>query len=141
MTTIETYKHSIPIQIRFSDMDALSHVNNSFYSQYYDVGRIHYFKKVMDQKLVWTDITVVIVHIEIDFISPIFQGDEIYVETKLYSFGNKSMKMHQQIIDKASKEIKSKCITILSGFDRKTNTSIKIPQEFKDKFLEFEHQY
>lgn len=120
-------------------MDALSHVNNSFYSQYYDVGRIHYFEKVMQQKLIWTDITVVIVHIEIDFISPILQGDEIYVETKLHSFGEKSMKMHQQIIDKNTSTIKSKCTTILSGFDRNTNTSIKIPQKFKDNFLEFEH--
>lgn len=135
----ETYKHSIPIQIRFSDIDALSHVNNSYHSQYYDIGRIHYFEKVMNKKIDWTDIVVVIVHIEIDFISPIFQADNLYVETKLFSFGEKSMKMYQQLIDKTTRLTKSKCTTILSGFDRKTNISAKIPQDFKEKFLEFEN--
>lgn len=138
LTTKETYKHSIPIQIRFSDIDALSHVNNSFHSQYYDLGRIHYFEEVMKEKINWTEIVVVIVHIEIDFISPILQADNIDVETKLFSFGEKSMKMHQQLIDNKTGIIKSKCTTILSGFNSRTNTSVKIPEDFKTKFLEFE---
>lgn len=135
----ETYKHSIPIQIRFSDIDALSHVNNSYHSQYYDIGRIHYFEKVMNKKIDWTDIVVVIVHIEIDFISPILQADNLFVETKLFSFGEKSMKMYQQLIDKTTGITKSSCTTILSGFDSKTNISAKIPEDFKKKFLEFEN--
>ena len=140
LTTIENYKHSIPIQIRFSDIDALSHVNNSFFAQYYDVGRIYYFEDVMKEKIDWTEIVVVIVNIEINFISPILQGDDIYVESKLTNFGNKSMKMEQRLIDKKTGIVKSNCKTILSGFDRLTNTSIKIPEEFKTKFLEYEQE-
>lgn len=138
LTTIENYKHSTPIQIRFSDIDALSHVNNSFHAQYYDIGRINYFEDVMGRKIDWAEIVVVIVHIEIDFISPIIQGDDIYVETKLISFGNKSMKMNQRLIQKSTKIVKSNCKTILSGFDRLNNSSIKIPEDFKTKFLEYE---
>ena len=91
----------------------------------------------MGKKIDWTDIVVVIVHIEIDFISPILQGDDIYVETKLFSFGEKSMKTHQQLIDKETGIVKSKCTTILSGFDNKTNQSAKIPEEFKEIFIAF----
>lgn len=138
LTTIETYKHSTPIQIRFSDVDALGHVNNSFHAQYYDIGRINYFEEVMGRKIDWSEIVVVIVHIEIDFISPIIQGDDIYVETKLISFGNKSMKMNQRLIQKSTQIVKSNCKTVLSGFDRINNTSIKIPEDFKAKFLEYE---
>jgi len=139
LTTKETYKHSIPIQIRFSDIDALSHVNNSFHAQYYDVGRINYFQEVMKQKIEWSNIVVVIVHIDIDFISPILQGDNIYVETKFFSFGKKSMKMHQQLIEKTTGITKSKCTTILSGYDNKANISAIIPENFKKKFLAFEN--
>ena len=45
----------------------------------------------MKEKIDWTEIVVVIVNIEINFISPILQGDDIYVESKLTNFGNKSM--------------------------------------------------
>lgn len=133
------YKHSIPIQIRFSDMDALRHVNNSYHSQYYDLGRINYFEAVMGQTIDWTGILVVIVHIEIDFFIPIVQGDKINVESKLISFGNKSMKMRQRLIDISTNQVKSECITILSGYDKKTNQSAEIPQEFKDMFTNYEN--
>ena len=71
----------MPIQIRFSDLDALNHVNNSYHSQYFDVGRINYFEAVMGSKVDWSKIMVVIVHIEIDILEPIIQGDKINVET------------------------------------------------------------
>ncbi|MDR0972047.1 MAG: acyl-CoA thioesterase [Bacteroidales bacterium] len=132
--------HKIPIQIRFSDMDALGHVNNSFYAQYYDVGRINYFEDVLGGKLNWSDVTLVIVHIEIDFIHPICQGDEVYVQSSFLKFGEKSMKMYQRIVDKKTNEIKSKCTTILSGFNRKNNSSEIIPEELKEKFISYQEK-
>ncbi len=134
------YRHSIPIQIRFSDMDALRHVNNSYHSQYYDVGRINYFEAVMGRTIDWSEILVVIVHIEIDFFAPILQGNNINVESKLISFGNKSMKMHQRLIDISTNQVKSECTTILSGYDKESNQSIQIPQEFKDIFTSYESE-
>jgi acyl-CoA thioester hydrolase len=128
----------MPIQIRFSDLDALNHVNNSYHSQYFDVGRINYFEAVMGSKVDWSKIMVVIVHIEIDFLEPILQGDKINVETKIISFGNKSMKMLQRLVDSQTGNIKSICQTILSGYNHSNNSSMVIPEEFKSIFLEFE---
>jgi acyl-CoA thioester hydrolase len=137
---IHKYNHSMPIQIRFSDLDALNHVNNSYHSQYFDVGRINYFEAVMGSKVDWSKIMVVIVHIEIDFLSPILQGDNINVETKLISFGTKSMKMQQRLVDSQTGNVKSICQTILSGFDHLSNSSMVIPEEFKTIFFEFEKE-
>lgn len=136
----DKFKHSIPVQIRFSDLDSLNHVNNSFHSQYFDVGRINYFEAVMGSKIDWSKIKVVIVHIEIDFLEPIFQGDKINVESKIISFGNKSMKMLQRIVDIQTGNVKSICETILSGFKHSTNSSMVIPEEFKSIFWKFEKE-
>jgi acyl-CoA thioester hydrolase len=131
------YKHREPIQIRFSDVDPLNHVNNSCLFQYYDIGRINYFEAVMG-KLNWSEVVVVIVHLEADFKIPILKNDRIVVETRLEKFGNKSMSMQQRIVDVESGLIKSTCKTILSGFDKISSTSILIPEDFKQRFLAFE---
>jgi acyl-CoA thioester hydrolase len=133
------FNHSIPIQIRFSDLDALNHVNNGFQCQYFDVGRIHYFRDALKRDIDWSKEFVVLVHIDIDFLSPIMEKDKIFVESKLIEFGKKSMKMYQRIIDKENNIIKSTCYGILSGFDRDKNCSIPIPDEFKQAFIDYEH--
>ena len=39
-------KHSVPVQLRFNDTDALGHVNNSTYFSFYDLGKSEYFAAV-----------------------------------------------------------------------------------------------
>lgn len=131
------YKVSLKVQIRFSDLDALNHVNNSFQSQYYDLGRIDYFEKVMGRELDWSKVVVVIVHTENNFFSSIVQGEEIFVESKLVKFGNRSMTMNQRLVDSKG-VVKGTCRTILAGFNRDTNASAPIEEDFKRRFLEFE---
>lgn len=133
----DVYKFRLEVQIRFSDLDALNHVNNSFQAQYYDLGRINYFERVMGEQLSWSDITVVIVNTETNFFIPIMQGEKIYVETKLVRFGNKSMITHQRLIDDKG-VVKGTCKTVLAGFDKRTNSSAQIDENFKRRFLDFE---
>src|SRR5574344_1611793 len=105
------FKHKVPIQIRFSDIDAVNHVNNSIISQYYDVGRIQYFEAVLGINFKWADVLAVVVYTENNFYSSINQDDNIYVETKLIRFGNKSMEMFQQIVEEQTGKVKSTCKT------------------------------
>lgn len=36
MTEQTTFRHSVPVQLRFNDLDPLGHVNNSVYFTFYD---------------------------------------------------------------------------------------------------------
>lgn len=133
----DSYKVSLRIQVRFSDLDPVNHVNNSFQFQYYDLGRIDYFEKVMGRELDWSKLVVVIVHTENNFFSPIVQGEEIFVESKVVKFGNRSMTMNQRLVNSQGM-VKGTCRTILAGFDRSSNLSAPIEEDFKRRFLEFE---
>lgn len=125
------------MQIRFSDIDPLNHVNNSCIFQYYDVGRIHYLTDVLQESLKWSETTIVIVHIDADFLNPILQNDNIEVQTRISRIGNKSVTISQRIIDDKGL-IKSTCVSIMSGFDRQKGQSTLIPQDFKQRFLDYE---
>ncbi len=131
------FKHRVPIQIRFNDVDALGHVNNAVQSSYYDVGRIHYFQDIENTKLNWKDPRLVVVHVELNFMHSIRMHDEIWVESKIYQFGNKSLRMIQRIIDK-NNQVKSTCNSILSGYDIVNDTSLPISEAMKQAVNNYE---
>ena len=35
------------IQVRFSDLDVLGHVNNTIYFSYFELARVHYFRELL----------------------------------------------------------------------------------------------
>lgn len=47
------FKHVTPLQLRFSDLDRLGHVNNVIYLTYFELGRINYFNAVYKEKINW----------------------------------------------------------------------------------------
>ncbi len=135
----QKFLHQTHIQMRFSDLDALNHVNNGFQMHYFDVGRIQYFSDILQREIDWTKDFLVLVHLEIDFLTPIEMSMDIYVQTKTIGFGQKSMRMFQRIIDKNTMEVKSTCFSVLSGFNRQKQISEPLPKEYLDVFLGFEN--
>ena len=43
-TTSPAFRHTLPLQLRFNDIDLLGHVNNSVYFSFYDLGKARYFE-------------------------------------------------------------------------------------------------
>ena len=40
------FHHTLPIQLRFNDVDKFGHVNNTVYFSFYDLGKTEYFATV-----------------------------------------------------------------------------------------------
>ena len=133
-----TFNHSVEIQIRFADLDALNHVNNGFQCHYFDVGRVNYFSDALKRKINLAEIDLVLVHTEFDFLAPVEGNDEILVQSKTISFGENSVKMFQRIIDKNSGKVKTTCYSVLSAMDTVTKQSKKVPEEYKQAFFDLE---
>lgn len=131
--------HTLPIQIRFNDADAMGHVNNAVIMEYYDLGKAAYFTSiglVPDQG----DFTVVIVHYEVDFMSQIRNHDNIQVCTNISRIGNKSIEVVQRVENIDTQEVCSMCKTIMSGYSRITNSSAVIPESIKERIRQGESQ-
>ena len=39
------FNHTLPIQLRFNDVDKFGHVNNTVYFSFYDLGKTEYFAR------------------------------------------------------------------------------------------------
>lgn len=133
-------KHSIPIQLRFNDTDALGHVNNSTYFSFYDLGKTEYFRTLYGDNYFTKEIDIVVAHAEVDFIEPVFLTDDISVETSVTHIGSKSFSLYQQIRDNRTNNVKCKCTTIMVGYDFKKKITIPISDEWRKVIADYEER-
>lgn len=132
------FNHTTPIQLRFNDFDALGHVNNSVYFSFYDLGKTSYFNEVLPDVSVSKEVGVVIGHIEVSFLLPVYPEEQVAVETAVIEIGNKSFKLLQQLIDVETNEVKCICETIMVCFDAQTKTTHSISEKWRMAMTEFE---
>lgn len=137
--TPEAFRATLPIQIRFNDIDALGHINNNLYFSYFDLGKTTYFDTIKgDRPINWTEGLIVVAHIETDFYSPIYYKEGIAVDSKIISLGEKSGVFLQQIRNMKNGEIKCRCKTVFVTYNADTQSSMEIPNDWKKAISEYE---
>ncbi len=121
------------IQIRFSDVDMAGHVHNAAYLQYFELGRIDFFKKkILDGAWDWEKRSLILARNEIDYKLPVLLEDELIVETSFESMGNTSITLSYIVLKNGEKCASGR--SILVCFDYEQNSKISIPEEWKRKF-------
>jgi len=135
---LHNFFHRTPIQIRFNDIDQLSHVTNSVYQQYLDLGRLKYFTEVLQEKMNWEVEGLVLASITIDYIIPIRMWDSIEVLSKVYEIGNKSLKMRQEIFSNTTGDVAAVSKAVMVCFSNAAGKSIPIPLRWRELILSFE---
>ncbi|MCM1484540.1 MAG: acyl-CoA thioesterase [Muribaculaceae bacterium] len=134
------FRHCMPMQIRFTDIDMIGHLNNNVYLTFMDLAKIDYFTTLRPGEIDMHNLNMVVVHIDVDFYSPTFFGQEVDVWTTVTSVGHRSLHMEQRIVARGSSE--TKCIgrVVMSGFDPATNTSLPIADEWVAALERYEHR-
>lgn len=136
----EIFKSSLPIQIRFNDIDALGHINNNVYLSYADLGKADYFEALRGYALSWLDGAIVLARIEMDFVKPVFYKEKIAVDTKITRLGDKSGSFLQHIRNLETNEIKCICKSVFVYYDSETASTTPIPHTWREAIAKFEEK-
>lgn len=129
----EIFSNSLPIQIRFSDVDVIGHVNNIIYFAYYDTGKAAFMMDLLGRKISWDEVDTVVANVDCAFIAPIFYGENIEVLTTCIGLHDKSFKLLQMIRNKTTGEVKSVCETVMVSFDPNTQKAAPLSDEWREK--------
>lgn len=132
-----TFHHTLPIQLRFNDVDKFGHVNNAVYFSFYDLGKTDYFSSVCPH-VDWEKDGIVVVHIEADFVAQIFGSDHIAVQTAVTEIGKKSFRLIQRVIDRDTGEVKCTGTSVMVAFDLEKHQSKPLTEEWIKAICEFE---
>lgn len=129
------------IRVRFSDLDAMGHVNNAVYFNYTEEARIDYFNKIIGQRHDWKKFGVLLAHNEINYLRPVHLGDKLQCGIKTEKIGNKSIHCGFVFRVKTGDDSYTTCSTgnfTLVCFDNVTQKTAPVPEEWKQKFENFE---
>lgn len=132
------YRHSLPIQLRFNDVDRFGHINNNAYFAYYDLGKQEYLSAVLGAEVFRSEVVPVVVHIEADFMQPVFYGDVIAVETRVSHLGDKSFALEQRAVRQKDGAVCCRCQTVMVCFSLKAKQSVPIPDDYREAIERFE---
>lgn len=131
------FHHSLPIQLRFNDVDKFGHVNNTVYFSFYDLGKTEYFASVCPG-VDWEKDGIVVVHIEADL-----SGTDFFIgphRRTNRSLRNRNQKLHllQRVIDTETMEVKCICRSVMVTFDLERHESKPLTEEWIEAICRFE---
>lgn len=132
------FRRTVPIQIRFNDVDSYGHVNNNAYFAYYDLGKEDYLSHVLHPDFRAQPVVPVIANISADFLQPVLYGDKVLVETRCAHVGNKSFTLEQRAVRAKDGVEVCRCTTVMVCFDPATQSSAAMPEAYRRAFLAFE---
>jgi acyl-CoA thioester hydrolase len=138
---MQGFKHKVPIQLRFKDVEKMGHVNNANYLTYVELARIKYFEDAVGTNANWSQqLGIILARIEIDYKLPIFLHDQVSVYTRCSRLGNKSLDLSWVIIrhKKDKEELVAQGLAVLVCYDYVHNKTIAIPDTQRKRLEEYE---
>ena len=112
-----------PIQTRYSDTDAMGHFSSGSYITFMEIGRLDFFRKLVEQT--GTSPSTVVANITVDILHESRYGEALEVVTWCARVGNKSLKICNDI--HANGRLVAKGSTVNVGFDPVTRRSAPLP--------------
>lgn len=137
---VAPFKHTKNVQIRFNDIDALGHVNNAVYMEFFDLGKADYFTTVNGGPVDWRNANIVVANVNCNYLAPIYFNEPMAVQTQCVYIHERSVKLLQQLINTATGEVKCQCSVIMVGFDVKKGVSAPIAEDWHDSLVKYEER-
>jgi acyl-CoA thioester hydrolase len=128
---------STNIEVRFSDLDAMGHVNNAVFFTYFEEGRKHFSKKVFKVSDI-SDFKFIMAHIQCDFIRPIQFNDHVILQMWVQNIGTKSFSFGYRIVDLSDEtKIYAAGESTQVCYDYDKNRSIEVPAKMRERLTRY----
>ena len=121
--------YSVDIQVRFRDLDPMSHVNNALYVTYLEQARAEFYADVVGEPL--GDINTVLRHLEVSYERAIELDEDVTVELAVDELGESSVPMDYEI--RAGDSLCATAKTVQVFFDPDAGGSTPIPERYRER--------
>lgn len=118
------------IQVRFSDLDVLGHVNNNIYLSYFEMTRVHYFRELLGEHWDWKKFGVVLARNEVEYVRSVHLNDQPEVFMFTEHVGNKSFTLDYELMVKGQLYAKGRSVMVC--FDAIAQETIPVPEAMRE---------
>ena len=121
------------VEPRFSETDALGHINNTVVPVWFEQGRTPIFQ-LFNPDLALDKWNLILKKMDVDFVAQIYLYSPVEIRTSLSAVGNTSMTIHQEVWQKDQLVAQGDCVMV--HFDYEQQAKAPIPREVKEKLLQ-----
>jgi acyl-CoA thioester hydrolase len=133
------FRHRLPMDIRFADMDAMGHVNHATFLTYIESARIDYMLQVcqLESPL---ELGVILAKLTVEYKLPLVLGDEIEVYTRCIRLGNRSFDLEAIILrlNANGEDVAASAVTVMVAYDYATQQTIPVPETWRERITTYE---
>ncbi len=126
------YKFSIPIDIRYGDLDPQWHVNNARYLTFLEQARLSYLKELnLFSGNDFLAFPLIVADVHIRYLAPIMVDQPVRVWMRTEKIGNKSLVFDYEIRDDETQQVFASAETIMVTYDYQSQKTIPVPQTWR----------
>lgn len=128
------------IQMRWSDMDELQHVNNAVYLTYFEEARLRYLHETLQIPYRDVDTRMIVARNEIDYVRPLLFSHEPYLYMRCSRLGTKSFDIEQVIVNEQQeqKELIAQGRTVMVAYNYTAGGAVPVPDDWRERFYAYE---
>lgn len=133
----QEFRFDVEMTVRYRDMDALAHVNNAVYGSYIEQARIKYVEEVVG--MTFDEWEMVLANINLDFRRPIVHEDGyVRVEVGVTEVGESSFTLGYRVYAGDDEKLAATGTTVQVVLDENGESTQPVPEEWRERFREFE---
>ena len=120
--------YTIPVEVRFNDLDGLGHVNNAIYLTYLEHCRMRFFTEEAGSKSE-RDFPFILAHAALDYKAPLKLGASPMVKMWTSRIGGKSWDFDYELKDRKTGVVYATAKTVQVAYDYQLEKSDQLDGE------------
>ncbi|HEX2194797.1 MAG TPA: thioesterase family protein [Candidatus Limnocylindria bacterium] len=128
----DDFRHRTRLQVRFRDIDAFGHVNNSVVSTYVEQARVTFLRDVLGLQPVGPEdrMPLILAMIRVDYRSPIVLEDRVEVGSRVDWVGRTSIGMSHHLHAADGRELATST-SVLVTYDYQRARPMPVPDHWR----------
>lgn len=129
--------HTIDIPVRWCDMDAFGHVNNSVYLSYFEIARISWWNTIKPEGISFQEVGPVVINAYATFFKAIIYPETLLVKLFVGPAGRSSYECYYEIFTTTAPDtLYAEGSTKVVWVDRHAERSIPLPDYMRQQLPE-----
>ncbi len=129
---MKTFNYSVPIDVRYGDLDPQWHVNNARFLTFLEHARLSYLMHLgLFDGVNFFDFHTIVADIHIAYLAPIQLQQKVAVYIRCDRIGTKSLTFVYEIRDEDTQKVLATAETILVAYDYHQQKSTVVSDEWR----------
>lgn len=127
--------------MRWSDMDALGHVHNARFMEYYETARTELIHLLLAEATDWQGVGLVVRRHEVDYLLPlVYRPRPIAVDSWIERIGTTSMTIAYEAVEEDRSVIYGRARTVMVTVDAATGQPVALPESVREQLRRYQQR-